>query len=139
MVVEHFAEEKPHLKPLPAGAFDLVLSLDRRVTRDGMVSVGANLYSVPDTTRRRAVEVQVTTAEVRILEAGKLIATHPVLEGKGKRRLLAGHRILPPPANSATPREGVAPPGPSGNTVVPRSLAIYDTIGRRLANQGAVR
>lgn len=139
VVIEHFAEEKPSLKPLPEAPFDLVLSLDRRVTKDGMVSVNANLYSVPDTTRRRTVEVQVTTAEVRILEAGRLIATHPVLEGKGKRRLLDGHRILPPPANSATPREGVLPPVPRGDIVVPRSLAIYDTIGRRLASQGAVR
>lgn len=139
VVVEHFTEEKPHLKPLPAGPFDLVLSLDRRVTKDGMVSVDANLYSVPDTTRRRTVDVQVTAAEVRILEAGRLIATHPVLEGKGKRCLLEGHRVLPPPANSATPRQGEALPIPRGDIVVPRSLAIYDIIGRRLASQGAVR
>ena len=27
--------------------FNVVLTLDRRVTREGMVSVGGNLYSVP--------------------------------------------------------------------------------------------
>jgi hypothetical protein len=36
--------------------FNTVLGLERRVTRDGMVSVAGNLYSVPDSTRRRVVE-----------------------------------------------------------------------------------
>src|SRR3954468_14713549 len=59
VVAEHFAEERPSLRPLPAGPFDAVLGLERRISRDGMVSVGGNLYSVPDGTRRRAVEVEV--------------------------------------------------------------------------------
>jgi hypothetical protein len=116
-----------------------VLALERRITRDGMVSVGGNLYSVPDTTRRRPVEVQVTAEEVRILEEGRLVAAHPVLEGKGQRRLAEGHRTLPPPANSVTPREGPAPPGPGGAVVAPRPLAVYDAVGRRLAAEGAAR
>jgi hypothetical protein len=56
VVIEHFAEEKPHLRPLPPVPFNTVLGLERRVTRDGMVSVAGNLYSVPDSTRRRVVE-----------------------------------------------------------------------------------
>jgi hypothetical protein len=104
-----------------------------------MVSVGGNLYSVPDGTRRRAVEVQVTATEVRILEGGEPIATHPVLEGRGERRIAEGHRTMPPPANSATPREGAAPPRPRGDLVTPRSLAIYDAVGRRLAAGDVVR
>jgi transposase len=136
IVVEHFAEERPSLKGLPAGPYNAVLRLERRITREGMVSVGGNLYSVPDGTRKRPVEVQVTAAEVQILEAGGLIAAHPVLEGRGKRRIAEGHRTLPPPHNSMTPRQGGAePPRPSAppGTVTPRSLAIYETIGRRLA------
>lgn len=134
IVAEHFAEEQPKLKSLPAGPFDEVLGLERRVSHEGMVSVGGNLYSVPDGTRRRAVEVQVTAAELRIVEDGKLIATHPVLEGRGQRRIAEGHRSLPPPRNSTTPRQGdTPPPMPPASTVTPRSLAIYDAIGRRLA------
>ncbi len=129
IVVEHFAEERPHLRPLPAGPFNTVLSLERRITRDGMVSVGGNLYSVPDSTRRRTVEVQLTAVAVQVLEDGRLVATHPVLEGRGQRRIAAGHRTLPPPANSATPRD---PPQP-GAVVTPRSLAVYDAVGRTLA------
>lgn len=136
IVAEHFAEERPSLKSLPAGPYNAVLRLERRITREGMVSVGGNLYSVPDGTRKRPVEVQVTATKVQILEAGQLIAAHPVLEGRGKRRIAEGHRTLPPPHNSLTPRQGGAEPpqaSASPGTVTPRSLAIYETVGRRLA------
>jgi transposase len=139
VVAEHFAEERPFLRPLPAGPFNAVLSLERRISREGMVSVGGNLYSVPDGTRRRAVEVQVTATEVHILEGGERIAAHPVLEGRGKRRIAEGHRTMPPPANSVTPREGAPPSRPRGDLVAPRSLAIYDAVGRRLAARDAGR
>ena len=136
VVAEHFAEERPSLQPLPAGPFQAVLRLERRITKDGMVSVGGNLYSVPNTTRRRPVEVHSLAHEVRILEDGKVIAVHPVLDGSGQRRIIAGHRIAPPPANSQTPRNGPAP-GRSGEVVTLRPLAFYDAVGRRLAADGA--
>ncbi len=44
MVCQHFAEERPSLQPLPAGPFQAVLRLERRITKDGMVSVDGNLY-----------------------------------------------------------------------------------------------
>ncbi|WP_310116758.1 IS21 family transposase [Azospirillum sp. BE72] len=141
VVVEHFAEERPALKALPAGPFNTVLALERRITREGMVSVAGNLYSVPESTRRRTVEVQVTADAVNILEDGALIASHPPLEGRGQRRITPGHRTHRPPGNSLTPREDAKPvaPRPCGDTVTPRSLAIYDAIGRRLAGQESVR
>ena len=132
IVLEHFAEEKPALGTLPAGRFDDVLALERRISKDGMVSVGGNLYSVPDGTRRRPVEVHLTVNEVHILDDGRRIATHPVLEGRGQRRIAAGHRTLPPPPNSTTPRADEAVAAPV-ERVTPRSLAIYDTVGRNLA------
>ncbi len=137
VVAEHFAEERPHLLPLPAGVFQAVLRLERRITRDGMVSVGGNLYSVPNATRRRPVEVHATAGELRILEAGQVIAVHPVLEGRGQRRVIAGHRSLPPPANSLTPRQGgAAAEVRAGESVTPRPLAFYDAVARRLAAAG---
>ena len=60
------------------------------ITKDGMVSVDGNLYSVPDTTRRRPVEVHSTADEVRILEQGALIAVHPIIDGRGQRRIRPG-------------------------------------------------
>lgn len=135
VVLEHFAEERPSLRPLPAGPFEAVLRLERRITRDGMISVDGNLYSVPDTTRRRPVEVHSTACEVRILEEGRLIAVHPVLDGRGQRHLIAGHRSAPPPSNSQTPRQE-PPPTRSGEVVALRPLEFYDAVGRRLAADG---
>ena len=109
VVVEHFAEERGHLRALPAGPFNTVLALERRITRDGMVSVAGNLYSVPDSTRRRTVEVQITAGAVNILEDGTLIASHPAQEGRGQRRIAPGHRTQPPPSNSRTTREEAKP------------------------------
>ena len=92
VVSEAIAEEQEQLGPLPAMAFNAVLSLQRRVSHDGMVSVNGNRYSVPDCTRRRVVEVQTRADEVRIYEGSQLLAVHPVLEGRGQTRLAAaGH------------------------------------------------
>jgi hypothetical protein len=137
VVAEHFADERPKLQQLPAGPFQAVLRLERRITRDGMISVDGNLYSVPNSARRRVVEVHNTANEVRILEAGHVIAVHPVLDGRGQRRILAGHRSLPPPPNSQTPRNGARWHVHSGEVVALRPLAFYDAVGRRLAANGA--
>ena len=135
VVQEHFAEERPSLQPLPAGPFQAVLRLERRITKDGMVSVDGNLYSVPDTTRRRPVEVHSTAHELRILEDGQVVAVHPVLDGRGQRRIIAGHRTAYAPANSQTPRRGPAP-GRTGDVVALRPLAFYDAVAKRLARKG---
>jgi hypothetical protein len=80
--------------------------------------------------------VHSTASEVRILEEGHIVATHPVLEGRGQRRIIAGHRSAPPPPNSQTRRHG-PPPGRSGDVVALRPLAFYDAVGKRLAADGA--
>jgi hypothetical protein len=82
VVAEAFAEEQPQLQPLPLVPFRSVLRLERRVSHEGMVSVGGNYYSVPDTTPRRVLEVQALADEIQIYEAGRLVARHPVLEGR---------------------------------------------------------
>ncbi len=51
VVDEAFAEERPHLIPLPALPYSTVLTVEWRVSHEGMVSVDGNHYSVPDTTR----------------------------------------------------------------------------------------
>ena len=45
--------------------------------------------------------MQVLASEIRILEAGRLIAVHPVLAGRGIRSLLQGHRRQPKGTNLA--------------------------------------
>ena len=137
VVAEHFAEELPKLQCLPAGPFQAVLRLERRITRDGMVSIDGNLYSVPNTAHRRVVEVHSMTNEVRILQDGHIIAVHPIQVGRGQRRILPGHRSQPPPHNSQTPRNVVPGLQRSGEVVALRPLTFYDAVGKRLAAKGA--
>jgi len=124
VVDEAFAEERPTLKRLPDIPYSAVLTIERRVSKDGMISVGGNHYSVPDTTRRRTLEVQHHVTELRIFEDGALIASHPVIEGKNRRRVDPAHRKAPP---IRSPK----PKAPAG--VQRRPLDFYDAVGRRLA------
>jgi hypothetical protein len=126
VVNDAFAEEKPHLKPLPLAPFRAVLRLERRISHEGMVSVDGNFYSVPDATRRRTVEVHTLAEQIRIFDAGNLVATHPVLEGRHQRRVAPGHRRNGEQHRRTTSKW-------AGDTIVPRPLAFYDAVGRRLA------
>lgn len=138
LVHEAFAEEQKVLLPLPNFAFGSVLRMERRITRDGMVSVDGKLYSVPDTTRRKVVEVQVTAREVSILDAGAVVAVHPVLEGSGERLVGVGHRLYPPPGNTNVRCRGdhADPPGMPGERVACRSLDVYEAVASVLAQNG---
>jgi transposase len=127
VVDAHFAEEKPALIAHPAMPYSAVLTVERRVSHEGMVSVGGNLYSVPDATRKRIVEVQNHPKEVRIFEDGLLIAAHRVLEGKNQRRVDPAHRKAPPVRMAETSKPSVGR----------RPLAFYDAVGRRLAGERA--
>ena len=130
IVAEAFAEE--HLQPLPAFPYSAAITVERRISRDGMVSVDGNLYSVPDSTRRRMVEVQIYPKEIRIFEAGQRIACHPVLPGKHQSRLDPSHRQAPPRHRAIE-----IDPGPERG-VGQRPLAFYDAVAQRLAGE-AVR
>ena len=48
-----------------------MLKLERRLSHEGIVSVSGNLYGVPDTTRRRVLDVHVFADEIRI--PGKVV------------------------------------------------------------------
>lgn len=135
IVAEAFSDEQAHLKPMPEVPFNAILSLERRVSHDGMVSVNGNLYSVPDRTRRRVVEVQTLPEEIRIYQDQRLLAVHPVLEGRRQRQVAAGHRRWPPPGQGSDRRRAadtviLTPPG---QAVARRDLGVYDRIGRALA------
>ena len=134
VVNEAFAEEKPHLKLLPLAPFRSLLKLERRVSHEGMVSVGGNLYSVPDATRKRVVEVHTLADEVRIFEDGALIAAHPVLEGRNQRRVAPGHRKMARIADRHRDKPILILR--TGDVVAARPLDFYQAVGQRLARQG---
>ena len=131
VVAEAFAAERPELQALPATSFDALLKLERRVSHDGLVSIGGNYYSVPDRTRR-IVEVQQLPDVIRILDQGHIIAVHPVLEGRRRTRVAPEHR-------QAFNRSGSRPGAPEaligrvGDHIPRRSLEFYQAIGNRLA------
>jgi transposase len=138
IVAEAFAAEAPELQTLPAGPFDALIKLERRVSHDGLVAIGGNYYSVPDRTRR-LVEVHQLADEIRILDAGRLIARHPVLEGRKQYCIDPAHRQ----GNAArAQRHGFHRQRDDdddltflrpGERVQNRPLAIYQAIGDRLA------
>lgn len=137
VVHEAFAEEKPSLLPLSLVPYRSVLKLERRVSHEGMVSVGGNLYSVPDATRRRAVEVQIFADEIRIIEDGRTIAVHPVLEGRNQRRVAPGHRKpIDRTSQSSFDDPEPIPIATTGAVVARRSLDFYAAVGNRLAGDG---
>lgn len=133
VVAEHFAEERARLQPLPAGRFDAVLRVQRRLSHEGCVSVGGNFYSVPDGTRRRVLEVETTADQVRILEDGQLVAVHALLHGRRQRSVLPGHRQV-----RRLVRHGTAPAVAllPGHRVAQRPLGVYEQIARQLAAGG---
>jgi len=138
VVNEAFAEEKPALKPLPLAPYRTVLKLERRLSHEGMVSVSGNLYSVPDTTRRRVLDVHVFADEILIFEGGELVASHIPLEGRDQKRLDPAHRKVIPPRNRGRP-EGEHATRRTGDQVARRSLDFYDAVARRLAGHGGAR
>ena len=141
IVADAFAAEQPELQALPAGPFAALIKLERRVSHDGFVAIGGNYYSVPDRTRR-LVEVHQLAHEIRILDAGRLVARHPVMEGRKQYLVDPAHRQ----GNAARTQrhgfphrreeEGLTFLRP-GEQVASRSLAIYQAIGDRLAAAGA--
>jgi hypothetical protein len=96
--------------------------------------LAANLYGMPDTTRRPVLEVHALANQIQIFEAGQLIARHPVLEGRNQRRVAPGHRKAP--ASAARVHAGADPPlviGRVSEIVARRSLNFYESVGLRLA------
>ena len=133
IVAEHFDEEQSTLQSLPAGRFDAVLRVERRLSHEGCVSVGGNYYSVPDGTRRRVLEVETTADQVRIHEDDKLVAVHALLHGRRQRSVLPGHRHV-----RQSKRRPVGSPAifVAGHVVARRPLDVYELVARQL---GAAR
>jgi hypothetical protein len=133
VVNEAFAEEKASLQALPMAPYRAVLRLERRASHEGIVSVGGNLYSVPDTTRRRAFDVHVLADETRIFEGSVLVASHAPLEQRGQKRLDPAHRKLA----SFGRRSGNAEPitlTRAGDHAARRSLDFYAAAQRPVSS-----
>ena len=139
VVNEAFAEEQASLLALPRSPYRSVLRLERRASHEGMVSVGGNLYSVPDTTRRRVFDVHVLADEIRIFEDCALVASHLPLEGRGEKRLDPAHRKSGSFSRRRPSSSEPATLTRAGDHAPRRSLDFYAAVGRRLAALGGLR
>jgi hypothetical protein len=135
VVNEAFAEEQTALRRLPLVPYSAVLKLERRVSHDGMISVGGNAYSVPDTARRRVLDVHCLVDEVQIFEDGVLIARHALLPGRGQSCIDPTHRKAFQRSRIVIGDNAVVVHG-AGDVVARRSLEFYDALGRVMAVKG---
>lgn len=90
--VNRLQQEAGHLKPLNRERYTPVITVGRRISKDGYVSYNGNDYSIPEGLGRAEVEVRASVEEVGLYQDDKLLALHPVLVGRGQRRLAPGHR-----------------------------------------------
>jgi transposase len=79
--VDRFEQERPHLLPLPVETFDTDWVLYPKVSKDCVVRVDTNDYSVPwqvaQRHLRQPLEVRVDGQWVRMVDQGKEVARHP--------------------------------------------------------------
>src|SRR5215208_6493660 len=111
---------------------DTVANVRLHGTTQRLVSIGGNYYSVPDRTRR-IVEVHQLPDIIRILDGGRLVATHPVLEGRRQYRVDPAHRQGGAARALRHGDVGSVIIGRRGDHVARRSLAFYQAIGEHLA------
>lgn len=136
VIADAFEHERSLLGVLPVGAFNDVLTMERRITRDGMVSVDGNLYSVPDGINTRQIQVERTATQLRILDGLTLLAVHPLQMGKHQRQVIKGHRSKVVGIKVQT----TAAPGDTleartGDTIESRDLDVYAAVGASLASE----
>jgi hypothetical protein len=97
-VATMFAEEKPHLQPLPVAPFRYYEHGTRTVHLDGHIEVARAYYSVPPGHVGRLVWVQWDARHVRILSAqdGQLLREH-LRQQPGRHRTAREDRPAPTP------------------------------------------
>lgn len=77
VVADAFAEEAPHLGPLPPFPFDTSYAEERVVAWDGFLEVNANRYAVPDELCGQRVQIRIgLDGSLRVFRSGVLMATH---------------------------------------------------------------
>jgi transposase len=76
--------DRPALRPLPPTRYELATWKPCRVNIDYHVEVAHNWYSVPYQLVHARVEARVTSTTVEVLLAGRRVASHACLMGRGR-------------------------------------------------------
>jgi transposase len=124
---ERLAVERSSLLQLPQEPYIPRITVGRRVGKYGFISYNGNEYSVPQAVGQGEVQVRATLTEVRLFQDDRLVAIHPVLEGRGQRRLVPGHRR---PQKTRSSQEGSSVvDAPWGQVEVQRRpLEVYERV-----------
>lgn len=91
-----FADEKPHLEPLPAHPYDTARVAYRVCNVEGCVSWESNRYEVPYRHAADILPVRITASELYVYDASlNCIAVHPRLEKGAHQRARLASRQAP--------------------------------------------
>jgi len=85
--------ERAALRPLPAVRFDGARYKEAKVNRYSMVQFETNRYSVPTIYVGEKVTVKATADEVKILNKGTMIASHPRIYGRYQEQIKLDHYL----------------------------------------------
>jgi hypothetical protein len=85
--------EQPLLRPLPVEVFDVSARLSCRVDAKARVCVRQSYYSVPARYAGRRLEVRLGATMIRMLDVGKVVATHTRSLHKGSEDLVLDHYL----------------------------------------------
>ena len=87
------AEERPHLRPLPAAPVPEYTTFQCRVRKWSTIRVGGRAYSVPLRLIGHTVEVRQHPTMVQVLYGGEVLCTMPRLRGAADHRIDYRHII----------------------------------------------
>ena len=85
--------ERAALRPLPTVRFDGARYKEAKVNRYSMVQFETNRYSVPTIYVGEKVTVKATADEVKILNKGTMIASHPRIYGRYQEQIKLDHYL----------------------------------------------
>jgi len=121
--------ERDHLSTLPSTPFVPLVTVGRRLSRDGYLSYNGNEYSVPAGIGTRQLEVRATLERLEVFQGEVSIASHPLCWEKGLRLLDPAHRSRKDMRTAIVPSSDVDPwAGWETIEVERRPLAFYDLV-----------
>ena len=127
-VLALYAEERPHLLPLPLESFRMFRTEVRTVDDAGCVVIDNRYYPALPARLYSEVRVRVYAEEVEILSAdGTVLRRHPVSARPGYAALTERDRIFNPSRESAALLRRVAKIGPHADRLGER---LFRTLGR---------
>lgn len=88
---EELEKERPYLTPFVDAAGPTGIIEQRVVSKDGLVSVESNFYSVPSHLARRRINIRRFENHFEVLDGDRVVAEHGLLAGKGGRQIVDEH------------------------------------------------